>query len=365
MSTDVVVHETSRSASDIRAQVNLIQEVMKAVMQKDQHFGVVPGCGNKPTLLKPGAEKLMMTFRLAVDPQVEDLSANGERRFRVITRVTSQTSAMFLGSGVGECSSDEEKYKWREAVCMAEYEAADATVKRIKYRRDGSTINQVRTNPADVANTILKMAKKRSLVDAVLTVTGASDIFTQDIEDMPEEIRNGDGGHRQAAPRQDFSPDTPYTGTLVDYIPPVEVPKGQKGNKPQRLTVDVDGAELVIGGFDLPDGLLAPIVGTWKGERVSVSYILAAGGKFKNLKSLSLVAPEPPPEPSGSPQDGLFQASEAMTPYLSTLRLCESHKEVSGVIREYQRDTALSSDEKAQLTKAANVKLEELEQGQG
>jgi len=40
------------------------------------------------------------------------------------------------------------------------------------------------TNPADQFNTVLKMAKKRAHVDAVLTVTAASDIFTQDIEDF-------------------------------------------------------------------------------------------------------------------------------------------------------------------------------------
>ncbi len=39
---------------------------------------------------------------------------------------------------------------------------------------------------ADQYNTVLKMANKRSLIAAVLNVTGASDIFTQDIEDMPE-----------------------------------------------------------------------------------------------------------------------------------------------------------------------------------
>jgi len=32
------------------------------------------------------------------------------------------------------------------------------------------------------------MAKKRALVDAILTVTAASDIFTQDIEDMSTEV---------------------------------------------------------------------------------------------------------------------------------------------------------------------------------
>ena len=43
-------------------------------------------------------------------------------------------------------------------------------------------------NPADYYNTCLKMSKKRGVVDAILTVTAASDIFTQDIEDMPEVI---------------------------------------------------------------------------------------------------------------------------------------------------------------------------------
>ena len=40
----------------------------------------------------------------------------------------------------------------------------------------------------DAANTVLKMAKKRSFIDAVLTVTGASRIFTQDLEDIKEAL---------------------------------------------------------------------------------------------------------------------------------------------------------------------------------
>ncbi|MGA9670643.1 MAG: hypothetical protein WBQ94_15640 [Terracidiphilus sp.] len=48
---------------------------------------------------------------------------------------------------------------------------------------------QVRQEPADLANTILKMAKKRSQIDATLTVTGASSMFEQDLEDLPEETR--------------------------------------------------------------------------------------------------------------------------------------------------------------------------------
>jgi len=40
----------------------------------------------------------------------------------------------------------------------------------------------------DIRNTIQKMAEKRAFVSAVLMATGASDIFTQDIEDFPELI---------------------------------------------------------------------------------------------------------------------------------------------------------------------------------
>jgi len=179
------------TASDIRGQVNLIQEVMKSVMQEGHHYGKIPGAGDKPTLLKPGAEKIMTTFRMAADPEVVDLSANGYIRYRVKCRMLSPTG-MYLGAGVGEASTDEEKYKWRSVISEEEWNATPETERRIKfkkaYQNQPTQIKQVRTNPADLANTVLKMAKKRSLVDAVLTTVAASDIFTQDIEDMPEEI---------------------------------------------------------------------------------------------------------------------------------------------------------------------------------
>src|ERR1043166_7373613 len=52
------------SAQEIKAQVQLIQEVMQAVMQEGFHYGTLPGT-DRPSLLKPGAEKLTHTFRLA------------------------------------------------------------------------------------------------------------------------------------------------------------------------------------------------------------------------------------------------------------------------------------------------------------
>ena len=187
MNSEVAVQEEKPlTVQDVREQINLIQEVMRSVMQDGQHYGKIPGAGDKPTLFKPGAEKIMATFRLAADPEVVDLSHGDIIHYRVKCRLTTK-NGVFFGAGLGECSSEEDKYKWRTATSDDEWEATPETHRRIKYVRDRQ-IRQVRNNPYDLANTILKMAKKRALVDAVLTSTAASDIFTQDIEDMPEEL---------------------------------------------------------------------------------------------------------------------------------------------------------------------------------
>ena len=199
---NVAIFEQRRelTAAEVRGHVNLIQEVMQAVMKKDTHYGVIPGC-KQPSLYKAGAEVLLTTFRIAVEPEVTDLSTADEIRFRVRAKGVHQTTGILVGVGVGECSTGEDKYKWRKAVCEAEFEATPETRRRVKYQKGGYAngsydkhaiikINQVRTEPADLANTVLKMAKKRAQIDLTLTAMAASDIFTQDIEDMPEELRD-------------------------------------------------------------------------------------------------------------------------------------------------------------------------------
>lgn len=177
------------TANAVIARVRRIQEVMKAVMKKDTHFGIIPGC-QKQSLYKPGAEVLLMTFRIVPDePKVEDLSTADAIRYRVSR--TGSTNGIPVASGIGECSSDEEKYKWRFAVCEAEYEKTPEDRRREKYKRDGTIIKQVRTNPADVANTILKMADKRAYIAMAILATAASDCFSQDLEDLPPEIAAG------------------------------------------------------------------------------------------------------------------------------------------------------------------------------
>lgn len=179
----------SLTAADVRAQVNLMQDVMQEVMQKDTHYGVIPGT-KQPSLYKAGAEKIMSTFRLAADPEVEQIGSDGEVSYRVKVRILSAVGN-FLGAGIGECSSSEEKYAWRASLCDEEFDLTPENRRRIKFSKYQGRVEkkkQIRTNPADVSNTVLKMAKKRGLIDGVLTVTAASDLFTQDIEDLPEEM---------------------------------------------------------------------------------------------------------------------------------------------------------------------------------
>lgn len=181
------------SAAQHRAHVNLIQQVMSEVMDEGVHFGRVPG-SSKPSLWKPGAEILGMTFHIAIDPSIDaDLSTEDCRRYRIRAAASSQQTGAFLGAGLGTCSSDEEKYKWRKAVCDDEFEETPVDRRRKKWKKDDGSayaIKQVRTEPADIDNTVLKMAVKRAVVAVILQVTAASDCFTQDIEDMPDEIRD-------------------------------------------------------------------------------------------------------------------------------------------------------------------------------
>jgi hypothetical protein len=177
------------TAVEVRAHVNLIQEVMKAVMQEGTHYGVIPGT-KKPTLYKAGAEVLAATFRIAFDYQIEDLSTPGMIRYRVKCVGSHQGTGITLGAGMGECSTLEEKYRWEKASA-AQYEATPENMRRIKYYGENA-VKQVQSDPWDAGNTALKMACKRAQIAATLNITAASDIFTQDLEDLPEHLRGTD-----------------------------------------------------------------------------------------------------------------------------------------------------------------------------
>lgn len=179
------------SAVEVRQHVNTIQEVMKSVMKSETHYGIIPGT-NKPSLYKAGSEVLLTTFRVGLRVEVEDMSTPDQIKYRVKTIGFHQPTGVVLGEGIGECSTGEEKYKWRRAVCDEEFDDTPETKRRIKYVGSKGKIyknKQIKTEPADLANTVLKMAKKRAQIDFTLTALAASDIFTQDVEDIPQELR--------------------------------------------------------------------------------------------------------------------------------------------------------------------------------
>lgn len=187
----LVPQGSNNPAAVVLTHAKTVQEVMKSVMKPNVHYGAIPGAGDKPTLLKSGAEVLCMTFRIADQYKVDDLSAQGVIRYRVTCTAAHQTTGEVLGSGLGECSTDEEKYRWRKAICAEEFEATAPDMRRVKFVRKYGNIDkvqQVRTEPADLANTVLKMACKRAKIAMVLNVTAASDMFSQDLEDLDAEL---------------------------------------------------------------------------------------------------------------------------------------------------------------------------------
>lgn len=195
-----------KSPTQIKARIQAIQQLMETALKKDTDYGVIPGMpkGTKPSLWKPGSEQILAMFQIAVEPIVEDLSTDDCFRYRVTARLTNSLTGEFIGAGIGEASTNETKYKWRRTYSKAEFEATPTDRRRMKYgqRHDGGKWidfeeMQVRQEPADLANTILKMAKKRAQIDATLTVTGASSMFEQDLEDLPEETREEMNRQRQ------------------------------------------------------------------------------------------------------------------------------------------------------------------------
>jgi cation transport regulator ChaB len=192
MTDALTIRDEAMTAVEVRAQVNLIQEVMQAVMKNGVHYGTIPGT-DKPTLLKPGAEKILATFRIAVTPYV-DRETRTDDEYSVRIKAVGVAAGRELGAAFGEASSNEEKYKWRKVVCEEEFEETREDLRRVAHKkgRDGVyKVKQIRTHVADIANTVLKMGVKRAEVALCLQLTAASDIFTQDIEDLPPEIADG------------------------------------------------------------------------------------------------------------------------------------------------------------------------------
>lgn len=200
------------TVDEIVAKVAKVREVASKVMKEDIHFGTIPGTP-KPTLFKAGGEILALTFRLAPKYEGErnpiDLG-HGHREYIIRCDLYHIHTGEFYGSGIGSCSTMEGKYRYRPGpitptgrpVPKEYWDARNSDPAKAKTllgghgfqakKVDGTweIVEQGETienpNPADQYNTALKMAGKRAYVDAILKATAASEVYTQDLEDMED-----------------------------------------------------------------------------------------------------------------------------------------------------------------------------------
>jgi hypothetical protein len=192
---------------------NAVVEFVRTVMREGVDYGRIPGT-DKPTLLKPGAEKLCtlfgLTSRFQLIRAIEDWTGgehNGEPFFYYLYRCQLWRGDRIIAEGDGSCNSFEQKYRYREAqrkcpVCglaaiirgKEEYGGGWLCFKKrggcgTKFRADDPEIVDQQTGRvlnetiADQVNTIQKMAQKRAIIAATLLAVNGSEFFTQDSED--------------------------------------------------------------------------------------------------------------------------------------------------------------------------------------
>lgn len=141
-----------QQVSQTMQKITQFQKVIQSTLHQNHDYGIVPGT-DEPTLLKPGAEKILMMMGLRSEFEIADSTRDWEKGFfQYQVRCKLYKNDTLITEGLGSANTKESKY--------------------------------IKGNPYTLDNTILKMAKKRALVDAALLVASLSDIFTQDIEDM-------------------------------------------------------------------------------------------------------------------------------------------------------------------------------------
>lgn len=188
----------------------LVKEYIQRHMVEGVDYGKIPGT-DKPTLLKPGAEKLVDLFR--VEPSIEVVNRiedwdRGLFHYEIKCELRERETRTLLAIGIGSANSREGRYRWRngERRCpdcgaaaiirgKAEYGGGFLCFKKkdgcgAKFGDKDERITEQPVGKVEnddiftLVNTILKMAKKRALVDGAIALARVSDMFTQDVEDF-------------------------------------------------------------------------------------------------------------------------------------------------------------------------------------
>lgn len=188
--------------------------IQRELMDLDVDYGTIPGTP-KPTLYKPGAEKLNDIYSLRADFIPERVIGDG---VTVPTLAYQTRCELHLGTldgpvvavGYGSANSWERKHRYRRAeracpdcgvigsllrskqgkaewFCWGKRGGCGKTFRLDDPKVVGQPLGDVENpDPWDLDTTLLKMAEKRAHVDATLRGCAASGLFTQDVEDAPQ-----------------------------------------------------------------------------------------------------------------------------------------------------------------------------------
>jgi len=160
---------------ELKSQYEMFRELQQKVLEKDVDYGYPAGRrSGKPTLYKSGAEKLTRLFNLIPVFEVTRQVETDDFICYVFRCLLKTASGAVVGEGYGAANS-REKPHWTQ-------------------------------NPWAHQNSILKIAKKRAHVDAVLTGLGASNVFTQDLEDFEPEHPQAPASGSEAQPEPSSQP---------------------------------------------------------------------------------------------------------------------------------------------------------------
>lgn len=152
LSLSIIDNVSIQQVQSTMHKISQFQKVVQQTLRQNHDYGIIPG-SDKATLLKPGAEKILMMMGLRSEFEIVDSTRDfNEGFFQYQVRCKLYKGDVLITEGLGACNTKEKKYR-----------------------------NQ---DPFTLDNTVLKMAKKRALIDATLLVASLSDIFTQDLEDM-------------------------------------------------------------------------------------------------------------------------------------------------------------------------------------
>jgi len=271
---------------DIQA-INRFQQVVHSTMVRDLDYGIIPGT-QKPTLLKPGAEKIAKLLGLSDQYEIMDKTEEWQSPFfRYLIKCTliHIASGSIISEGLGECNSMESKYRWRWLGERDLPSSIDKTklVSQERRSKTGGHWTVYRLDNEDIysqVNTILKMAKKRALVDAALSAGRLSDVFTQDLEDggiidTPPEPKSESKTQKEAEGESKKMLKADKDGTLAQEV--------SEGN--QKIQPEPEHPIPGTSGEGDAENTGQSVSSTIESQRDELYQIIADNMKWKNTKA--------------------------------------------------------------------------------